>query len=198
MSSVAKRAGTSGILLAFVAAATLGMATTAPAAIIHYRADLNGASESPPVASSGFGWAEVVVDDVLHTMKVGVFFTGLTGNTSACHIHGPTAVAGTGNAGVMTTTPTFSGFPNGVKTGSYDNTLNLTLATSYNPSFITATGGTVAGGEAALLAAIAAGKAYLNIHSSFAGGGEIRGFLTTFNPTPTKSSTWARVKSLYR
>jgi hypothetical protein len=39
-------------------------------------------------------------------------------------------------------------------------------------------GGTPAGAEAALAAALAAGEAYLNIHSSTFVGGEIRGFLT--------------------
>ncbi len=76
-----------------------------------------------------------------------------------------------------TTTPTFAGFPLGVTSGSYNNTLDLTLASSYNPAYITANGGTTATAEAALAAAIASGRAYLNIHSSVFGGGEIRGFL---------------------
>jgi hypothetical protein len=64
-----------------------------------------------------------------------------------------------------------------VTSGTYDNTLNLTLASSYNPAFVTANGGTPASAEAALLAGIAAGEAYLNIHSTTFPGGEIRGFL---------------------
>ena len=61
--------------------------------------------------------------------------------------------------------------------GTYDNTLDLTQSSSYNPSFVTANGGTTASAETALLNGIAAGKAYWNIHSSTFGGGEIRGFL---------------------
>ena len=53
----------------------------------------------------------------------------------------------------------------------------MTLASSYNPAFVTAHGGTVAGAEADLLAGLKAGQAYLNIHSSTFPGGEIRGFL---------------------
>jgi CHRD domain len=49
---------------------------------------------------------------------------------------------------------------------------------SYNPAFVTANGGTTATAEAALLAGLAAGEAYLNIHTDNFTAGEIRGFLT--------------------
>jgi hypothetical protein len=84
---------------------------------------------------------------------------------------------------VATTTPTFAGFPLGVTSGAYDNTLDLTLASSYNPAFVTANGGTPTSAEAALLAGIAAGNSYLNIHTSVVPGGEIRGFLVA-TPEP--------------
>jgi hypothetical protein len=53
----------------------------------------------------------------------------------------------------------------------------MLLASSYNPSYVTNNGGTTASAFAALRAAITAGKAYLNIHSTMFPGGEIRGFL---------------------
>jgi hypothetical protein len=53
----------------------------------------------------------------------------------------------------------------------------MTLDSTFNPPFVTANGGTVAGAEAALEASLAAGTAYLNIHTSVFPGGEIRGFL---------------------
>lgn len=186
-----------GISLFAIAAVAIAVAP-ASGAVLFYRAILNGASEAPPNASPGTGVAEIRIDNVAHTMRVQASFSGLNGNTSACHIHAPTAVAGTGTAGVATTTPYFAGFPIGVTSGTYDNTLDLTLATSYNASYITANGGTTATAEAALLAAIAAGKAYFNVHSTVVPGGEIRGFLLPFDPTPTDKSTWSRVKSLYR
>ena len=80
------------------------------------------------------------------------------------HTHSATAVAGTGTAGVATTTPTYTGFPLGVTSGTYDHVYDMTLATSYNPSYVTAHGGTTAQAETDLAAGIAAGKAYLNIH----------------------------------
>jgi CHRD domain len=174
------------------------MVSTAHAAPITYTALLDGPSESPPNASPGTGMAQVDVDATVHTMRVQVSFSGLIGLTTASHIHGPTAVPGTGTAGVATTTPTFAGFPLGVTSGIYDNTLDLTLASSYNPAFVTANGGTPATAEAALLQAIADGKAYLNVHSQAFGGGEIRGFLTLFDPTPTLGTSWGRIKSAYR
>jgi hypothetical protein len=64
-----------------------------------------------------------------------------------------------------------------VTSGTYDNTLDLTQSSSWNPAYITANGGTTVGAESALAAALAADEAYLNIHSTVFGGGEIRGFL---------------------
>src|SRR5262249_27497644 len=113
--------------------------------------------------------------------------------TTASHIHAPTAVAGTGTAGVATQTPYFTGFPIGVTSGTYDHTFDTTQNATFNASY---DGGTPATQEPALFQAIADGKAYLNIHSSTFGGGEIRGFLTL--PVPVTPSSWGRIKSLYR
>jgi hypothetical protein len=66
-------------------------------------------------------------------------------------------------------------------------TFDLTMASSYNPAFITAEGGTVAGAEAALVSALVAGETYINIHTTGDPGGEIRGFLSAV-PEP---ATWA-------
>src|SRR5262249_10918988 len=79
------------------------------------------------------------------------------------------------------TTPTFTGFPLGVTSGTYDHTFDTLSASSYNPAYVTAHGGTAAGAEAALAACLSAGGAYLNIHSTVDPGGEIRGFLTPDN-----------------
>lgn len=150
---------------------------SAYATTFSYNVFLDGPSESPANASPGTGFASVIYDDTAHTLFIDLVFSGLLGTTTASHIHAATAAAGTGTAGVATTTPTFAGFPLGVTSGSYINTLDLTLASSYNPAYITANGGTTATAEAALAAAIASGRAYLNVHTSVFGGGEIRGFL---------------------
>ncbi|MEP7164077.1 MAG: CHRD domain-containing protein [Ferruginibacter sp.] len=153
-----------------------------------YTATLSGPAESPSNASPGTGIATITINTLLNTMRVQCTFSGLTGTTTASHIHAATAVANTGTAGVATTTPNFTGFPLGVTSGTYDNTFDMTLAGSYNPSYISANGGTTASAFAALIAALDANKAYYNIHSSTFGGGEIRGFLTT-SCTGTNSST---------
>jgi hypothetical protein len=160
--------------------------TALQAQTIQYGALLLGSKEAPPNASPGIGGAKVTIDATAKTMRVECAFNGLTGNVTNSHIHAATAVALTGTAGVATTTPTFTGFPSGVTAGSYDNTFDMTLSTSYNASYITANGGTTATAFAALQLALASGKAYFNIHSSTFGGGEIRGFLV---PCATTSTT---------
>ena len=164
------------VWVAIMSAAILP-ASSARATIYVFDANLDGPSESPPNASPATGFAQVTFDDVANTMNVDVTFSGLLGTSTASHIHAATLNPGTGTAGVATTTPYFAGFPIGVTSGSYNSTLDMTQASSYNPAYISANGGTTASAEAALLAAILADKAYLNIHSSVFGGGEIRGFL---------------------
>lgn len=144
---------------------------------IEFTATLSGPAEAPPNASSGTGFADLFYDPITHLLQMQVTFAGLSGTTTASHIHAATALPGTGTAGVATTTPTFAGFPLGVTSGTYFNILDLALASSYNPSYVTANGGTTATAEAALVAAMMQGKSYFNIHTTAFGGGEIRGFL---------------------
>lgn len=167
------------------------MAPRAYSAPIIYIAHLDGPSESPPNTSPGTGFAEVDFDLAASSMRVQVSFSGLEGTTTASHIHSATAVPGTGTAMVATTVPTFTNFPLGVTSGTYDHTFDMSLASSYNPAFITANGGTVASAEAALAAGLAAGEGYLNIHTTVQPGGEIRGFLAQAVPEPSTISLMA-------
>lgn len=152
-------------------------AHAAQAVPLNYVATLSGAAEAPPNASAGTGSALVVIDTDANTFFIHFDFSGLTGTTTAAHIHGPTASPGTGVAGVITATPAFPGFPTGVTAGSYDHLFDLTLASTFNAAFVTAQG-SVGAAETAFAAALASGSAYLNIHTSAVGSGEIRGFLT--------------------
>jgi hypothetical protein len=164
------------------------LALTALPAAAHeqiYTVVMTGPAEAPPNASGGDGVAIITFDLDLFTMRVQTTFAELAGNVTASHIHCCTAVPGAGTAGVATQTPTFTGFPLGATFGSYDHTFDMTLASSYNAAFITANGGTVSTAFTALLNGIDAGRAYFNIHTSFAPGGEIRGFLA---PVPEPSS----------
>jgi hypothetical protein len=165
------------LLSTLLAGALLASASAACASVITYSATLNGANENPFNASLGTGTATATIDDVLHTMTLHVAFSGLTGTTTAAHIHCCTSQPLVGNVGVATTTPTFADFPLGVTAGIYDRILDLTLSTSYNPAFVNANGGSPASAEAALLLGMAQGRSYLNSHTTTSGGGEIRGFL---------------------
>jgi hypothetical protein len=119
-------------------------------------------------------------------MHIHATFQGLVGTTTASHIHAATTLPGQGTAGVATTTPSFVGFPLGVTSGLFDNTLDLTQAGSWNSAYISANGGSPASAEVALASAIASGEAYLNIHTTNVPGGEIRGFL---QPVPAPGAT---------
>jgi hypothetical protein len=152
-------------------------ATPAHAAPIVYTAPLSGAAESPPNNSPGTGSTRVTLDVAAHTLRIQVSFGDLLGPTTAAHIHACTATPGVGTAGVATQVPTFNDFPLGVTTGTYDRTFNTLDAATYNPSFVTANGGTPATAEARLAECLGAGRAYMNVHSSSFPGGEIRGFL---------------------
>jgi hypothetical protein len=158
----------------------------AQATTVSYTATLDGLAMNPANASPGTGLVAMTYDSVAHTLLLNVSFSGLLGNVTAAHIH--CCVLAPSNAGVATTTPSFSGFPLGVTSGTYLNTLDLTLASSFNPAFVTANGGTTSTAEAALMIGMDAGKAYFNIHTSMFPGGEIRGFLTESLSVPEPAS----------
>ncbi|HEV2800167.1 MAG TPA: CHRD domain-containing protein [Pyrinomonadaceae bacterium] len=165
-------------LLVFVVA----LAGAANADPLVFTATLSGANERPnPNNSPGTGFVVVTVDG--NIMTVNATFSGLVSTTStgapsgvtAAHIH--CCVPATGAAGVATPVPTFPGFPSGVTSGTYLQSFDLTLASSYNPAFINANGGTVEGARIAFLNGLQNGLTYFNVHSNAFPGGEIRGQL---------------------
>lgn len=141
-----------------------------------FTAELLGSNERPdPNNSTGTGMATVTIDRAQGTMHVHETFSGLSGNATISHIHccaGPD-----GTAIPATTIPSFPGFPVGVTAGTYDQTFNMLEASSYNPAFISANGGTAAGAFDALAGGLNNGMAYANIHTELFPAGEIRGTL---------------------
>lgn len=173
------------VVTALLAAATF--ASPAFAREVKYFADLGGAAEAVPNASPATGSVMLTIDLDLFTMKVDATFSGLTGTVAAAHIHCCTAMPNAGTAVVASPLPSFPGFPTGVTSGSYMQTFDLTLASSYSPAFLSANGGFAGGAFSGLLAGLDGGKAYLNIHTTEFAAGEIRGFLA---PVP-EPETWA-------
>jgi outer membrane autotransporter protein len=144
-----------------------------------FRATLNGQNEIPAADTPATGFGIITLNRTAHGMRVNANFTGLRGTTTASHIH--CCAAQPANVGVATTVPTFVGFPLGVTSGSWDQVYDMTLASTWNPAFMTANGGTPAGAESAFLTGVLAGQSYLNIHTSMFIGGEIRGTLQLFS-----------------
>lgn len=169
-----------------VLGAALLASSAAHATLVRYQSVLG-----PEVTgATGTGFVTVDYDSVLHTLLINANWSGLSGVTTVAHIHCCTALPGTGTIGVAVTPGTLPGFPGsgssttGVSAGSYTSPLlDLTLASTFTPGFITNfAGGSLANAEAALIAGFEAGKAYFNIHSTRFPGGEIRGFLAVPEP----------------
>ena len=154
------------------------------AATFVFFGQLSGANEVPPVASPGIGSARVTYDDVANTLLIAFDFAGLLGTTTMAHIHCCTPPGA--NVGVATPVPNLPGFPLGVLAGSSSTTLDLTLASSFNPAFVNANSG-LEGARTRLINGLFAGQAYFNVHSTSFPGGELRANLTAV-PEP---ATWA-------
>ena len=165
-------------LSALIAGSLFVAAVSAPAVAQQsiFTAELLGSNERPdPNNSPGTGTATVTVDLDQSTMRVQETFSGLLAPTTVSHIHccaGPD-----GSAPPATTVPSFPGFPVGVTAGTYDQTFNMLDASSYNPAFISANGGTAASAFDAFVDGLNNGTAYANIHTEMFPAGEIRGTL---------------------
>jgi hypothetical protein len=175
-----------------LAAAMLVAAPLAHASILNFFVNLSPLNEIPPTNSAGTGTASFVLDTTAQTLEGHIVFSGLSSNTTAAHIHCCLAspfLSGA-NVGVATLVPAFPGFPLGVTAGSDNFLLDLSLASSYNPGFISAApqNGSLAVAEANFIDGLISGRTYLNIHTTAFGGGEIRGFVV---PEPMTASLLA-------
>ena len=139
--------GLSVLTLAAIAAFAVAPAAEAKTYQLHF--DLTGKAETPPNTTKGKGHGTASYDDQTHTLSYKITYSGLTGDATAAHFHGP-ADAKT-NAGVVVPVPMPA-------SGGMMSPLK---------------------GEATLTDAqaadLAAGKWYFNIHTAANKGGEIRG-----------------------
>lgn len=169
-----------GLAIALAFPASAGAVTTV------LNANLLGANEIPARVTPGTGSATLTFDDTTNILNIQSAFSGLLGPTVAAHVH--CCSAPTANSPVVTTVPAFAGFPLGVTSGTYSGSLDLTLASSFNPSYLTANGGSIDAARSVFIAGLLNNQAYFNIHSTVFPGGEIRGQLISAVPEPT---TWA-------
>jgi hypothetical protein len=152
----------------------LVLATSAQAITMHFDTPLGmtGAQEVPAHVTLATGTGTVDYDSISHLLDVYMTWAGLTAASTVSHIHvGP----GPGTNGPVAVP--LVGLP-AAFSGTYAHLFDLTLASTYTGAFIAgAGGGTISGAEAALVAALLDGHAYLNIHDAVFPGGEIRGDL---------------------
>lgn len=130
----------------------------------NFVATIDGAQETPPVATPASGSATLVLDTAANTLSYNIDYSGLIGSETAAHIHGmaPPGVP----AGVLHPLP--AGAP---KIGVW-NYLETQEAD------------------------IIAGLTYINIHTTFRPGGEIRGQIVR-ETVGVEAGTWGQVKSLF-
>lgn len=171
-------------VLALAAASSLAAPAFAQSSGVTYRAIASGALEEPPNASAGNSLTTIEING--RQLLVDAPFRDLTGTTVDAHIHCCTTEAFRGVAPVAVP---FDDFPTGVRAGEYSAAIPLGLASSYDPAFLAANGGTVQGAYSALVDAVNANQAYVNIHTSAYPNGEIRGFLVAA-PIP-EPAEWA-------
>ncbi len=168
-------------ILALAAAAACAPVLAQAQTII--KATASGPSESPPNGSPGSSVATFELDDTI--LRAEVPFRDLVGDTTMAHIHCCTTASFTGTAPVALP---FVDFPLGVSGGLYTHAFDLSDASVYDPAFLAAFNGTPQSASAALIDAINASEAYLNIHTNRYPQGEIRGFMVAA-PIP-EPATW--------
>jgi hypothetical protein len=133
----------------------------AVSSLIQCTAALAGSNEVPPNASQGTGSISFTFDQSTSTSTWTESFSGLSAAATAAHIHAAAPVGST--AGVQVP---FTGVPPATS-GSYSGTSTTIISLT----------------AAQFAAALLAGNAYANIHSSVYPGGEIRGQLSCHTTT---------------
>ncbi len=121
-----------------------------------FRAYLNGSNEVPANASTATGFGRLTLNAAGTQVKASFYFSGLSSNTTAGHIHGASVVGVTSGV-IFDMTP-----PTGVTSGSAVDRLWTTVTP-------------------AQVADLKAGLWYFNIHTVNFPGGEIRGQIVPFD-----------------
>ncbi len=139
-----------------VLAVFFALAPGASATVYTINNVITGAQEVPPVITPGTGTVVGTYNDVTKQLSVTITFSGLVGTTTAGHYHGPAAPGISAGVAIG-----FTNIPLGVTSGSFSPSHTLTAAQ-----------------ETQLLS----GLWYVNIHTNFRPGGEIRGQMYPIAP----------------
>ena len=137
--------------LGLAAIAAISGCASAPSNMVAFTTQLRGANEVPANASTGSGSVDAALNKDTMKLSWKVNYSGLTGNATAGHFHGPAAVGA--NSGVAL------GWTNPIANGM-EGSATLTAAQA---------------------ADLMAGKWYANIHTAANPGGELRGQMTVRN-----------------
>ena len=137
--------------LGLAAIAAISGCASAPSNMVAFTTQLRGANEVPPNASAGSGSVDAALNKDTMKLSWKVNYSGMTGNATAGHFHGPAAVGA--NSGVAL------GWTNPIANGM-EGSATLTAAQA---------------------ADLMAGKWYANIHTAANPGGELRGQMTVRN-----------------
>ena len=150
-----------------VAALALILAMPAAHADTGFSVTMDGAQAGTP--SPGTGTGTIILNNAQTQIVYSLTYSGLTGNRTNQHIHGPAAPGV--SAGVLVPLSA---------TGTTSGTISGTAA-------VTPT----------IVGYMLAGNTYVNVHSATYSGGEIRGQVL-LDATPARATTWGRLKQLYR
>jgi len=161
------------IAAALTAVSTLALANAALAETLHVQ--LTSYEEVPALSSAASGAFRAFIDDAAGTIRYELSYSGLEGDVRMSHIHlGQVGVSG-GISIWLCQTASFVDPTGLAPTCAQSGTVTglLTQANVIGPA-----GQGIAPTEfAEIVAAIRAGVAYVNVHSSVFPGGEIRGQL---------------------
>jgi hypothetical protein len=86
MTSSRKNCLLTGLAIAAILATGPVLAET-----LRFKADLKGSNEVPPADSAGSGSGDITVDTETKKLTYTVTFSGLSGDATAAHFHGPAA-----------------------------------------------------------------------------------------------------------
>jgi len=149
------------VLTAAVAMFVMGLAASANAEIIRFRATLTGSAEIPVVLTGAFATATVTLDTDTKTVSWNIDVWNLPSGINAAHFHvGPPGVAG----------PTVVNIP---FPATASNDFNLSGSATTATAGLRPDQGIRSWDD--FLQSLTGGTIYLNIHTQVFGGGEIRG-----------------------